>query len=63
MIPPAPDVPDGHVDQGIEFPEELEYQIEYMMFRLVEVDPDAIMRIERIMHRVRIRRIVEKHCH
>lgn len=49
-------------DQGIEAVELLEAEIECLIRRMIEVDPDAIHRVEKLFHRVKIQIIVEK-CH
>lgn len=38
-------------------------EIEILMIRLQEIDPDAILRLEKLMSKVRIRVAVQKHCH
>lgn len=51
------------IDQGIEDVMVLEAEIDTLMRRLVEVDADAVMRIEKLVSRLKIERAVEKHCH
>lgn len=48
------------IDQGIDPVVLLEAEIEILAMRLVEVDPDAILRLEKLLARVRVCRIVEK---
>lgn len=38
-------------------------EIERMMIDLQTMDPDAMLRLEQLMSRMRIRTIVERHCH
>lgn len=51
------------VDQGVESVELLEAEIETLMMRLEETDPDALLRLEKVFAKFRVRRSVEKHCH
>lgn len=56
-------MPNEKIDQGIESIELLECEIDTLMRRLIEVDSDALHRLEKLFSRLRIERIVEKHCH
>lgn len=49
-----------HVFDHVEL---LTAEIEVLMIRLQEVDPDAMLRLEKLMSKMRIRISVEKHCH
>lgn len=51
------------IDQGIEAVEVLEAEIDTLMRRMIEVDSDAFLRLERLFSRLRIERAVEAHCH
>lgn len=51
------------VDQGIETVELIEAEIDCLMRRMMEVDPDAVLRLERLLSKLRIERAVEAHCH
>lgn len=51
------------IDQGIEATEVLEAEIDVLMRRLIETDPDGFLRIEKLLSKLRIERAVEKHCH
>jgi hypothetical protein len=51
------------IDQGIESAELIEAEIDTLMRRLAEVDPDANLRLEKLFRKFRIETAVEKHCH
>lgn len=42
------------IDQGIESVEHIQAELQKLMRRLVEVDPDAVLRIEMIFKEVRM---------
>jgi hypothetical protein len=42
------------IDQGIEAVELIEAEIDTLMRRMIETDPDAMLRLERLMYRLRI---------
>lgn len=41
----------------------IEHEIEFLMHRLEETDPDALLRLEKIFYKFRIRRLVEFPAH
>lgn len=43
--------------------EHLEAELAAIMRRLMEISPDAVLRIEKIFHKARIERIVEHSLH
>lgn len=49
--------------ETIDTPERIETKIEELMRELAALDPDANLRLERLMARFRVERAVEKHCH
>lgn len=49
--------------ETIETAETIEAQIEERMRALALLDPDANLRLERLMARFRVERAVEKYCH
>lgn len=51
------------IDQGIEAIELIEAEIYSLMRRMMETDPDAVLRLERLLSKLRIERAVEAHCH
>lgn len=40
----------------------LEAEIDALMTRLLEMDPDAMTRLERMLSKMRVRRAVERHA-
>ncbi len=51
------------IDQGVESTEILEYEIDTLMRRMLEVDPDGLLRLEKLFAKLRIERAVERHNH
>lgn len=51
------------IDQGVESTVLIEAEIETLMRRLQETDPDALLRLEKLFSKFRIERAVEAHCH
>ncbi len=48
------------IDQGIESSELIECEIDCLMRRLAEVDPDALHKIERLVSKIRVECAVER---
>lgn len=51
------------IDQGIESPELLTAEIDTLIRRLIDTDPDAMLRIETLLSKIRGEALVEKHSH
>lgn len=43
-------------------PDMIEAEIETLMTRLLDMDPDAMLRLEALLHRMRVRHSIEKTC-
>jgi ubiquinone biosynthesis protein UbiJ len=48
------------MDHSVDSPVLLTAEIETLMIRLLEMDPDAVTRLERLLSKMRVRRAVEK---
>jgi hypothetical protein len=48
------------IDQGIESTELIEAEIDHLIRRLMETDPDALLRIEKLLEKIRSETVVER---